>query len=295
MAEITLSISQEQEAALRRDYDRFCELLTNAVAAAPSPTFEQYVVAKLTGNTGEIADEMVRSIITSGAYRYLDQWFKGRFSSFVMTLLQLLRPAGYGPRGELLCLDDAKDSLVASIAWPYLAWKKLDQDLQEPSSATYDAFVNGVHVGTLSEADYSKIKRWVLRDARLYFAQVMNLGWVAIKALDTFFLGIPILGFWALFALAYFEPEAYGTIIDALQQGPDSIRAAANQYMRILFQIWLFSLLIQAAIRGHLPGFTNVFDAATARLLRLTLGVAAEGEVVLHQQVFIQAAPGHQL
>lgn len=239
--------------------------------------------------------DLVTGGVLAGSVSFL---LTGSFSPFLTVLLLsylYFGKAKYGPRGELLCLDAAKDSLVASIAWPYLAWKKLDQDLQEPSSATYDAFVNGVHVGTLSDAEYSKIKRQVLRDGRVYFAQVMNLGWVAIKALDTFFLGIPILGFWALFALAYFEPEAYGTIIAALQQGPDSIRAAANQYMWILFQLWFFSLLIQAVIRGHLPGFTNVFDAATTRLLRRQLGVAAEGDVVLHQQVFIQAAPGLQL
>lgn len=114
MAEITLSISQEQEAALRRDYDRFCEVLTNAVAVAPSPTFEQYVVAKLTGNTEEVADQMVQSIITSGAYRYLDRWFKGRFSSFVITLLRLLRPAGYG---FVRSRETSVEALAKGAAW----------------------------------------------------------------------------------------------------------------------------------------------------------------------------------
>lgn len=199
----------------------------------------------------------------------------------------------YGPQGALQSLEDVKTSFFASIVWPYLAWKKLDHDLQEPSSATYDAYVNEVRVGTLSDADYSKIKRQVLRDPRLYFAQVMNVGWVAIKALDTFVLGIPILAFWVLFALAYFEPEAYGSILATLQEGPDAIRAAANSYIGILTQLWFVSLLIQAVVRGHVPGFTNAFDAATTRLLRRQLGVAAEGDVILHRQVLIQAAVGH--
>lgn len=241
----------------------------------------------------------VLDLVTGGvAAGLISDIMCGSFSPFLTIILLSYFYFGktkYGPQGALRCVDDVKKSFFASIVWPYLAWKKLDNDLQEPSSVTYDAYVNEVHVGTLSDADYSKIKRQVLRDARLYFAQVMNIGWVAIKALDTFFLGIPILGFWTLFALAYFDPESYGTIIVALQQGPDSIRAAANQYMWILVQLWFVSLLIQAAVRGHLPGFTNVFDAATARLLRRQLGVAAEGDVVLHQQVFIQAAPGHQL
>lgn len=193
----------------------------------------------------------------------------------------------YGPQGALQSLEDVKTSFFASIVWPYLAWKKLDQDLQEPSSATYDAYVNDVHVGTLSDADYSKIKRQVLRDPRLYFAQLANLGWVASKALDTFFLGIPILAFWGLFALAYFEPQAYGEILATLQQGPNAIRVAANNYMGILIQLWFVSLLVQAVIRGYVPGFTNVFARATTRHLRRQLRVAAEGDVVLHPQVIL--------
>lgn len=96
MPELSITLQPDQEVALRSEYGRFCVLLTNAVSSAPAPSFEQYVVAKLTGNTAEVADEMVRSIITSGAYHYLDRWLKGRFSSFVMTLLRKLRPAGYG-------------------------------------------------------------------------------------------------------------------------------------------------------------------------------------------------------
>lgn len=238
--------------------------------------------------------DLVTGGVLAGCMSYL---LTGAVSPFLTVMLLsylYFGKAKYGPQGELLCLEDAKDSFIASIAWPYLAWKKLDHDLQEPSSSTYDAFVNDVHVGTLSDADYSKIKRQVLRDPRLYFAQVFNLGWTAVKALDSFILGTPILAFWGLFALAYFEPEAYGTIIATLQQGPDSIQDAANRYMSILIELWFVSLLVQATARGYLPGFTNVFDAATTRLLRRHLGVAAEGDVILHRQVLIQAAAGHQ-
>lgn len=114
MPELNISLQPEQEAALRRDYQRFCGLMNDAVPSAPAPSFEQYVVAKLTGNTEEVADQMVRSIITSGSCRYLDQWFKGRFSSFVMTLLRLLRPAGYGfVRGR----DTSEEALAKGTAW----------------------------------------------------------------------------------------------------------------------------------------------------------------------------------
>ena len=114
MPSLSITLQPEQENALRRDYYRFCELLTNTVAAAPAPTFEQYVVAKLTGNTAEIADEMVRSIITSGACHYLNQWMNGRFSSFVMTFLRMLRSAGYG---FVRARETSDETLAKGTAW----------------------------------------------------------------------------------------------------------------------------------------------------------------------------------
>ena len=146
----------------------------------------------------------------------------------------------------------------------------------------------------MSAADYSKIKRQVLRHPRLYFAPVLNLGRVAIKAFDTFFRGIPMLAFWGLFALAYFAPESYGAILSALQQGPDSIRQLAHGYMGLLIEAWFLTLLVLAVARGHVPGFTNVFAMATTRQLRRQLGVAAEGEVLLLLQVVLPVAPAPQ-
>ena len=195
MAEITLSISQEQEVALRRDYDRFCELLTNAVAAAPSPTFEQYLVAKLTGNTGEMADEMVRSIITSGAYLYLDRWFKGRFSSFVMTLLRLLRPAGYGfVRGR----DTSEESLAKGAAWlldaleselgtpiPPEARKEILEDM--PCSAFYvDTLFPNESIGRLFDAADKYLRDCYVQCSEAYDEQGLVKGEQLISFLSGF-------------------------------------------------------------------------------------------------------------
>lgn len=161
MPDLTISLQPEQEAAIRSDYDRFCGLMNNAVPTAPPPSFEQFVVAKLTGNTEEVADQMVRSIITSGSYRYLDQWFKGRFASFVTTLLRLLRPAGYGfvrgretsdealAKGAAWLLDALEDELGTSI--PPEAREELLQDL--PHTAHYvDTLFPNESIGRLFDA-----------------------------------------------------------------------------------------------------------------------------------------------
>lgn len=111
---IAITLKPEQEGALRREYEYFCTLLTKTIPASPAPGFEQYVAAKLTGSAGEIADEMVRSIISTGSYRHLDQWFKGRFATFVLSFLRGLRTAGFGfVRGK-----EARDEdLAKGTAW----------------------------------------------------------------------------------------------------------------------------------------------------------------------------------
>lgn len=114
MPVLNITLPPEQEASLRHEYDRFCELLINTVPSSSAPSFEQFVVGKLTGNTGEIAEQMVDSIIKSGAYQYLDRWFKGLFGDFVMTLFRRLRMAGYGfVRGE----EISDETLTKGAVW----------------------------------------------------------------------------------------------------------------------------------------------------------------------------------
>ncbi len=227
--------------------------------------------------------------VTAGTTAYL---LTATFSpGLIMLLLTylMLGKAKFGPQGPLHSLSDLKNSLVAGLIWPYLAWKKLDQELQEPSSTVYDAFVNEVHVGTIEDSVYRKIKRQAFRDPRLYVAQLANAGLVASKAIDSFVLGFPVLAFWGLIALAYLEPEAYGTVITTLQQGPSAIVAMTSRYMEIVVLTWLISLMVQAAIRGFVPGFTNVFSRAISLRLRQHLKISSEGEVTLHSHQPIAA------
>jgi len=195
MAELTITLQPEQEAAIRRDYDRFCGLMNNAVPSAPAPSFEQFVVAKLTGNTEEVADQMVRSIITSGAYRYLDQWFKGRFSSFVTTLLRLLRPAGFGfVRGR----DTSDEALTKGAAWlldaleselgtpiPPEARENLLQDM--PRSALYvDTLFPNESIGRMFDAADRYLRDCFVQCSEAYDEQGLVKGEQLIAFLSGF-------------------------------------------------------------------------------------------------------------
>ena len=71
-----------------------------------------------------VLDLVTRGVL-AGSVSYL---LTGAFSPFLTVILLAylyFGKAKYGPQGELLCLEDAKDSLIASVAWPYLAWYAL--------------------------------------------------------------------------------------------------------------------------------------------------------------------------
>lgn len=210
----------------------------------------------------------------------------GGFSPILMLLIMgffLIGNAKFGPE-NLNDFPGLKQALVASAIWPYLAWKKYDLALQAPSATTYDAFVNEIFVGTLSDAEYSEIKRRVLRDPRVYIAQILNMGRIAIKMLDSFVIGVPVLAFWSLLSLAYFEPTLYAEAIAILQHGPTAIRNAMESYFSILIWLWLIALMMQAALFMRVPGFQNKIDQAIAKQLRHSLRVPTEGDVKLISQ-----------
>lgn len=216
----------------------------------------------------------------------------GGFSPILSLILSAFWIGGnakYGPR-HMNNAADLKAGLIASATWPYLFWKELDRRFQEPSDTTYDALVNGVFVGALSDADYSAIKRQVLRDPRVYLAQILNAGWVALRAFDSFVVGIPMLAFWGMVLLAYFEPEVYGAVLLIVQQGPGAIREAVGKYLSLAVQLWVFALIAQAVMLRTVAGFENKFSQAITRRLRQKLKVAADGNVELTATIDVAAA-----
>ena len=201
----------------------------------------------------------------------------------LFTVTFIFANAKYGPVYPN-SIADLKAGLRASLTFPYLFWKDLDKRFQTPTETVYDAYVNGVHVGQLTDADYSAIKRAVLRDPRPYGAQLLNAVWVAVKALDNFVIGMPILVFWGMVVLAFVDPSVYSQILSAIQQGPDVISDAVSKYSVSVLQLWLMAVIVQGVIFMRVPGFENKFSAAMTRLLRQRLRVAAEGDVALIAQ-----------
>jgi hypothetical protein len=212
----------------------------------------------------------------------------GGFSPMLVLLIMgffLIGNAKFGPE-NLSDLAGLKAALVASAIWPYLAWKNYDLALHTPSATTYDVFVNKIFVGTLTNAEYFEIKRSAFRDPRVYIAQILNIGRIACKILDSFVVGVPVLAFWSLFCLSYFEPTMYAKAIAILQQGPVANSNAMESYFSILLWLCVIVLLFKTIflLLMRMPGFENKFDQAVAKQLRHVLRVPTEGEVKMIRQ-----------
>lgn len=179
---------------------------------------------------------------------------------------------------------DLKAGLQASIAWPHTLWKVLDRKYQEPNDTIYDVFVNDVVAGIVTDDEYMQIKRDALHDPRVYFAQITNTLKIITKAVDSFVIGVPLMAFWGLIVLAYYEPSVYTSFIQAIQQGPANLTMAVSRYFWLLVLLWGLALIVQSVITMRVPGFENKFDQAVAKRLRHYLGVAAEVDVKLIPQ-----------
>lgn len=201
------------------------------------------------------------------------------FLTILITTYCLLGNAKYGTT-KMSSRADMKAALVASVIWPYLAWKQYDKELQELSDIIYDAWLNSVHVGTITEVDYNAIKRRVLHDPRVYVAQTLNAGKMLSKTLDSFVIGVPMLAFWGMLVLAYADPTVYSGVLTIIQD-PEAIRKAASLFVMPVLVLWSIAYSIQFFVLGRIPGFENKFDQQITRLLRMHLKVAAEGGIAL--------------
>jgi hypothetical protein len=169
---------------------------------------------------------------------------------------------------------------VAVSRHKYMA--ALQQRVRAGDGPEWDVELNGVKVGTVSDATYAAIRLQVFDDVRLYVAQLLNCGRVLMRVFDSMLLSVPLLAFWGLLAVAMFSPESCAEALNQLRAAtPASIAKFASFVFSFMMALGLLAAGVNAALMGARYGFVNRFSEATANALRRRLGVAAEGELVL--------------
>jgi hypothetical protein len=143
--------------------------------------------------------------------------------------------------------------------------------------------MNGVNVGTITDAEYAAIRLAVFSNTGHYVRQLRNLGRVAFRIFDYCYAGIPIAAFWIMGGLAILEPDVFTSIIAAFQKsGPDAVAQALSVAAQLFipFAIMIFGM---HTLIGMSPrfGFVNQFSEATMHAVRTRCGVAAEGSMQL--------------
>lgn len=155
----------------------------------------------------------------------------------------------------------------------------------------WNVMMNGVHIGTISDAQYAAIQREVFQDARLVVSQSLNLGRVVLSAIDKSLVATPLVLFWIAIGLAIFSPESYVFMINGLQKADaTSIRSAALNLLQLALPM-MFVTIAGMAIVGQRFGFKNYYGEATNRMLRQHCNTPVDGDVHLWR-VAEDSSPG---
>ncbi len=161
---------------------------------------------------------------------------------------------------------------------------KLQHLVEAPDRVVLQVKLNGIEVGTITEADYARFRVEAYGNWRNSVAQLLNIGRVAINLFSQIYVAVPIGMFWcALFAWIFY-PEAFALALDQLRTATPSELSAASVIAGRLLLVSAITLPLFGMMFGMRFGFVNCFAEDTAHSLRKHLGVAAEGDIVLWSQ-----------
>lgn len=154
---------------------------------------------------------------------------------------------------------------------------RLEARIADPAIASsWRVTVNEIDVGMIDDATLAKFDRAALLDPRAYLAQLLNLGWVAIEALNRVLVALPAAVFWLVVLAAIWSPES----LAALKLS--DVRAALPWSIDALEVLAIAVTGIALASGGDI-GFRNCFTLRVERLVREHVRCAAQGPLVLVQ------------
>lgn len=142
--------------------------------------------------------------------------------------------------------------------------------------------MNGVNVGTITDAEYADIRLAVFSNTGHYVRQLLNLGRVVFRIFDYCYAGIPMAAFWIMGGLAILEPDVFTSIVAAFQKsGPDAVAQALSVAAQLFIPFAIIIFGMHTVIGASRFGFVNKFSEATMHAVRTRCGVAVEGNMQL--------------
>jgi len=149
------------------------------------------------------------------------------------------------------------------------------------NALVWQVTVNGVTVGTITDAHYAAIQHSIYFDIRAYLAQLINLGRVLNRIVNTWFVAIPLGVFWCVMLGYFFAPNTFVSVLSELQQATPAQIVAGTRTLMDLLVISSIALITVGVATGHSFGFVDYFDLAIGKDVRAAVGCAAEGKTSL--------------
>lgn len=173
---------------------------------------------------------------------------------------------------------------VVSFLGVHWISKRFEATLQARASVknpvALEVNVNGVCVGSVTEAEYASMVLRSFRDGRNASAQLLNLMYVLMRAGSDLLREIPLVLFWGVVTLVVFAPESFTHVMGELQKaGPGGIAAVTKTALSAVIPSYLLIRIFISVLCGEGFGLVDRFGEAVNQMLGQHCNVQVKGDV----------------
>lgn len=199
----------------------------------------------------------------------------------VIVSLTICAFTGLLDKGWLSVLMNVVVTVAAMYGMQYMMNYKsarYSKRINDPSAPDLDVRLNGITIGSLSDADYAAMQQDALRDGRNALAQLLNIGRVLFTVVDRLIVVVPVLVFWGVLAFAAFAPYSPAEMLLEFQQvDAATIKRTLGQLLQIGATLVLMTMMMMPVL-GFRFGFKNCYSAAVDQMLRYHFKMPAGGD-----------------
>lgn len=182
-------------------------------------------------------------------------------------------------------------AISAGVAWAttfgifYTLDRVLDGLITRMETGTQrrlDVYLNGIKIGTVTDAYYASLQATVLMQPRYAVAQAINVASGVVKGACALLVAVPFVVFWVGAATLMSAPDSTKELIDWVRTAdPVAIAIGTSAILRWSMVFAIVGMAIMIACGRNPFRFQNVYGVAVYQQLRHHFGVAAEGDLDL--------------
>ncbi|PLZ01884.1 DUF4088 domain-containing protein [Burkholderia sp. WAC0059] len=171
MGNVTLTLKDETLVSLRRDFDAFLRVSLKLDPQFATPSFEDFLRAKLLDNMVPLTEHAVQRMLQGGQYAWAKRTLDKEFPDVVAVLMQQAAGFGFGFAARSEWTPDELTKQCRDWAEAIVAGSQADASLVDPLAAQIKATVQDIQ--TLEEA--MQTPAWRLSESlrqRIYEAKI---------------------------------------------------------------------------------------------------------------------------